>query len=116
VGVSGRFIPRIDWNNVGLSEFRASLYLEDEVTHKSYNYLANRFYEALSYQVPTVFTEECRDTIEKSGYSVPEHLIISNSRDIPVLEPTLPDSWFSIAEIEKMKTLTQIKDIVYGVV
>lgn len=68
IGVSGPFIPRLDIDGGGLTRFRTALYIEDEVTHTHYNYLANRFYEALSWGVLPVFDESCRGTVDKSGY------------------------------------------------
>jgi hypothetical protein len=112
IGVMGRFIPRINWNSLGLHEFSSSLYLEDDVTHRSYNYLANRFYEALSYHIPTIFTQECANTIRMSNYHATTDLIISDPNQLAVTEPYIPLMWYNTAELEKHETLQQIKDIV----
>lgn len=77
-GISANFIPRIDWNKDGLKQYLCSLYIEDEVTHTHYNHLANRFYEALNYNAVPIFSEECRGTVEKSGYLIPSNLFFSD--------------------------------------
>ena len=115
IGVTGPFVGRIKWNKHQLQHFESSLYLEDEVTHRSYNYLANRFYEALNYNVPTVFSRECIDNINKSGYEVPRELIATEARYIPRLGGyQVPLGWYEKAWAEKQETLEQIRDIVCG--
>lgn len=113
VGITGPFVPRLSWKNHDLCLFESSLYLEDDVTHRSYNYLANRFYEALNYSVPTIFSRECIDTIRKSGYEVPSELIATAAEYIPRLGSyKVPLEWYDKAWQEKQETLEQIKDIV----
>lgn len=111
IGVPGPFIGRIDWPGGFLNNFKASLYIEDEVTHRSYNYLANRFYEALSYHVPIIFDAACENTIEKSSYIVPDELIVSDVEDLHD-DLSIPDEWYYNAAKEKWDTLQQIKEII----
>lgn len=82
IGVSGPFIDRINWAKDGLSAFRTSLYIEDEVNHVNYNHLANRFYEALNYSVLTLFDIDCQNTIAMSGYDVPSYCLVSNEKEL----------------------------------
>lgn len=112
IGVKGPFVDRIDWGHRGLSVFDSSLYLEDEITHTKYNYLANRFYEAINYSVPTLFGSECRATVEKSGWEIPpEYFIESNRQALPRGLP-VPERWRDQALSEKAAALEHIKQIV----
>lgn len=115
LGVIPNFIPRIDWSKDGLSKFMYSLYIEDEKTHTHYNYLANRFYEALNYEVVSLFDKSCIGTIQKSGYPIGSQYIINSPSDLvgKLKEaPPFPLSWKTIALREKERCLEQIEDIV----
>lgn len=109
-GDSTRYCDRINWNKNGLSVFSHSIYLEDSVTHESYNYLANRFYEALNYNKPTLFADNCRATVEKSVYWVPEEFFIESSY-FDLHEPVVPKEWHDQAKQEKEQTLKDLKQI-----
>jgi hypothetical protein len=69
-GTANSFIDRIKWSGEKnrLSDWMFSLYIEDEITHNNYNFLANRFYEALNHNTIPVFTPECLPTVELSTY------------------------------------------------
>lgn len=121
-GVSANFIPRIDWSKDGLKDYMCSLYIEDETTHIHYNHLANRFYEALNYNVIPIFSGECRGTVEKSGYSIPSDLFFSdvskmwetvdwvkNNPDISLDQLNI---FGEIANKEREQTLEEIKKII----
>lgn len=71
-GLDANFVDRLLWSGPDkrLFDFRASLYIEDTSTHANYNYLANRFYEALSHRRMVLFDLSCRGTVAKSGYPV----------------------------------------------
>lgn len=114
IGCFGLFISRINWNRRGLMDFAASLYLEDDVTHKSYNYLANRFYEALNYRTPTIFSAECENTIEMCGYNIPDNLVVSDPDQYENAEAYIPYEWEQRAWKEKDQTMKQIERIVNG--
>lgn len=78
-----RYIGKIDWHN-GLSllrQFKCSLYIEDEYTHANFNHLADRFYEALSYDSLCLFDSNCAKNIEKSGYQVHPDCIVRSYSD-----------------------------------
>jgi len=66
------FIGKLDWDDGRslLRLFEYSLYIEDSFTHANYNHLADRFYEALSYDVVTLFDKSCDNTISRSKYPI----------------------------------------------
>ena len=114
IGVNSRIIGRMNWNSGALSNYSASLYIEDEKTHKHYNHLANRFYEALKNETIPLFDKTCRGSIEKSGYNVPDDFYVDGPADI--LErigklEQLPE-WTTQAKQEKLDVLEKIKEIV----
>ena len=69
IGCSPIFIKKLQWIEGAetLNLFKYSIYIEDEYTHGHYNYLANRFYEALACNVVQFFDRSCERTIEESG-------------------------------------------------
>lgn len=122
-GVQANFIPRIDWAKEGLKDYHCSLYIEDKTTHTHYNHLANRFYEALNYNVVPIFSEECLGTIEKSGYPITTDLIFSNKDQMKKVVEFVKNNPNTIVQYlvnycinanqEKQKTLDKIKQIVH---
>lgn len=116
IGVNGPFIDRINWSKEALSNFETSLYIEDEVNHNNYNCLANRFYEALNYNVLTFFDYSCKNTIALSGYDVPTYCVVSSEEELvgktQYLFPEIRDycfrSWKEKAKEESKNTLTSI--------
>jgi hypothetical protein len=120
IGVNGPFIDRINWSKEGLSNFETSLYIEDEVNHNNYNCLANRFYEALNYNVLTFFDYSCKNTIALSGYDVPTYCVVSSEEELvgktQYLFPEIRDycfrSWKEKAKEESKNTLTSILSVV----
>lgn len=118
IGVNGPFIDRINWSSGGLSRFKYSLYIEDEINHQNYNHLANRFYEALNYGVLPVFDIECKNTVNLSGYEVPDCCFVSDEQSLLNFENNLTtdpqdlvDLWKSMAIEEKKNVLLQISEI-----
>ena len=119
IGISGPFVDRIDWAGEGLSFFRTSLYIEDEKTHKNYNFLANRFYEAINYDVFPLFDKSCLNTIKLSGYEIPDYAMVDKVGDVDYITKKLPWSainyicdWRTKALAEKNDVLTQISKLV----
>lgn len=118
LGCRADYVNRLNWHTTGLRPYKASLYLEDETTHDSYNYLANRFYEALNYQIPTVFAAECGNTIRESGYNVPSHLIVESPESLaslfnerPFEYAHYPLEWHKQAYEERCEALRSIRQI-----
>lgn len=115
VDANPSFIPRINWAKDGLSKYRVSLYLEDEVTHNHYNYLANRFYEALNYGVVPLFDESCINTLIKCAYGISSDYVVNSPEQLKeklANPPLFQEDWISIAKLEKAKCLHQIATIV----
>jgi hypothetical protein len=111
-GANSKIINRINWAEDGLFSFRQSLYIEDEKTHTNYNYLANRFYEALNYGCVPIFGGECSGTVELSGYEISDDFFIEESSQIESIENKIPKEWHDKALEEKKETLKKIESIV----
>jgi hypothetical protein len=119
IGVTGPFCDRMDWNTGDLGNYKTLLYIEDETTHVDYSCLANRFYEAVNYDVFPLFDESCRNTIKMSGYDVPEYAIIDSPSKAMYITNNLPDShteylrsWRTQAIQERDATLNSIAKLV----
>lgn len=113
--VNGPFIDRINWSKDGLLDFKTSLYIEDEINHNNYNCLANRFYESLNYNVLPLFDAHCKNTVELSGYNVPDYFFINSEKeliekteDTPVSYQDYLQQWKEKALVEKRNVLTSI--------
>lgn len=122
-GIEARFIGRLGWNDpkkskvkeISLKHFLISLYIEDDHTHNHYNYLANRFYEAIKYNVCLLFDESCRGSVEKSGYPISDWHFINSKEDLhrKVDEIKLngfnwPEKIITMCKVEKVKVLRSI--------
>jgi hypothetical protein len=119
LGITGPFHDRIDWSEDGLAQYKTSLYIEDVSTHDNYNYLANRFYEALNYNVFPLFDISCKGTLDKSGYTIPEWALVDNAGDVMYITNRLPDdastyldTWRAQALAEKEHVLHYITNLV----
>lgn len=113
--ITPKFVSRIAWDKTGLGEYGVSLYIEDEKTHTHYNYLANRFYEALNYGVVTLFDASCLTTIEKSGYDIGYEYIVDSVSELEEKLRDLPkfkEKWVEQAVLEKESCLKQIAEII----
>lgn len=84
IGCSPKYIKKLSWEKgkETLNLFRFSLYIEDEYTHKFYNHLANRFYEALFCNVVQFFDINCKNTIEKSGIEFNDYYYVSSYEEL----------------------------------
>lgn len=121
IGINGPFIDRLNWTKHDLAKYSYSLYIEDDVTHTNYNYLANRFYEAINNNVIPLFDAECEQTLQKSRYNFPTELIINSAEEIkqkitnnlidfPKLEYL--QQWRNTALEEKKQALQQITALI----
>lgn len=107
--------PRVETLNL----FRASLYIEDEFSHKNYTCLGNRFYEALWCNVVPLFDASCSRTLEKSGYKGYEWHLVSNTSDIKEKIKQIKgghcgslSEWQAMAIKEKSDVMAGIKKII----
>lgn len=64
-----------------ISNFQATIYMEDEWSTLHYNSPANRFYEALSAGLPMFFEEKSRGTFKEAGYDIDPY-IVKNQNDV----------------------------------
>ncbi len=64
-----------------LKYFRYGLYIEDTITHKNYNFPANRFYEQLSYEVVQFFDVNCLNTFNRYGLDIAD-FIVTDKEDL----------------------------------
>jgi len=78
--INALWVDRLNWYGMKdtLFDYKNSLYIEDERTHTEYSHLANRYYEALSYSLPTFFDKSCLNTIEKAKIDIPEWFIVDS--------------------------------------
>jgi hypothetical protein len=119
-GIFPLWHPLINWNDSlnTLHNYKSSLYIEDEATHKDYSCLGNRYYEALSYDIPTFFDSSCMNTIEKSGYDIDDFFIVDSIEELndklkqlDSIKIDLTDQK-EMARKEKEDTLKRIKEII----
>jgi hypothetical protein len=121
IGVNGPFIDRLNWAKQDLAQYSYSIYIEDDVTHLNYNYLANRFYEALNNNVIPLFDAACGETLIKSNYHFPSELIVSSSEEMAekislgfksLPKKELLNQWRAKALQEKQEALNSIIELI----
>lgn len=101
-----------------LNLFRSTLYIEDTKTHDCFNFMANRFYEALQCNTALFFDRSCINTINKDEYEIDEYFIVDSYGELmektsnldinKVIEHTHVNS--EIATKEKAKAVKSICD------
>jgi hypothetical protein len=124
IGCNPTLIPKLDWTpfRETLNLFHFSLYIEDPYTHKVYNHLANRFYEAGFCNVVTLFDSHCKNTWERAGLDVPDIYIVSGYEDmmekVALIKKDFKShlefqsKWHTNSLQEKEDVLKRIKEIV----
>lgn len=72
------------WDNVveALSEYRATIYCQDEYSNKHYTSPANRWYEGLAAGVAQFIDYESVDTLVHAGVSVDDSWIVMDHHDV----------------------------------
>ena len=124
IGCAPTWIKKLDWTpyRETLNSFYCSLYIEDPYTHKVYNHLANRFYEAGFCNVVTLFDHNCRGTWERAGLDVAPIYVVSGYDDM--LERVaeikknfahhlaVQKGWHENSLVERVDVLARIKEIV----
>ena len=65
-----------------LNLFKASLYIEDTKTHNCFNYMANRFFEALICNTALFFDRSCINTIKKDIYYIDDYFIVDSYEEL----------------------------------
>lgn len=123
MGVHGLWADRLNWYGLKdtLFDYKASLYIEDEKTHNWYSHLANRYYEALSYSIPTYFDKSCRNTLDKAKLSIPNDIpawfIVDGLRDLRYKIESGQADGFDLSSLrnkavqEKQETIEFIKGL-----
>lgn len=98
------YIDRLNWidNKNTLFDFKSSLYIEDEYTNNNYSCFANRFYEALSYNLPCFFDSSCMNTIKLSNYPINNWYVVNTADELH--DKLNSNKWenYNIEEIKKL--------------
>ncbi len=101
LGCSPELCDSVSWapGAETLNRFRYSLYIEDERTHHCYNFLANRFYEALVCNTVLLFDRSCRRTVELSGIPFDDDFYVSNHAEL--MDKVKDKKWEKRREFQK---------------
>jgi hypothetical protein len=65
-----------------LSKYEATVYIEDELSHKVYCSPANRFYEALSAGVAIAVDHRAANTLQEAGLELKPEWIVKDDKDV----------------------------------
>lgn len=82
LGTGEVFVQPFDDVVVGARPYAASLYIEDERSHREFHSPANRFYEMLSAGVPMFFDHQCLPMLDKAGITVPDKWVVKDQAEL----------------------------------
>lgn len=114
------YIGKLVWypGRETLLNYKATVYIEDEITHNSYDHLANRFYEALNTGLVIFWGEETDNTIRRAKLEVPDFVRVKSCEDLlsrvddmkrdGLRYNMLVDKWHKHALIEREVALEQL--------
>jgi hypothetical protein len=112
-------------DHMELLKFKYTLYMEDMVSTKYFTHLANRFYEALDYDIIMFFDAICKTSIEKDAYPIDDMFLVNDLEELHAKVAWCEESQENFMSllawqrkhkpqvvIEKKKTLQEIREIV----
>lgn len=110
-----RFYPPFAWKNVisELCQFKFSIYLEDEASHKAYCSPANRFYECLSNGVVMLFDASCAGTFIAANIDISSYLV-NSPQELEDKMNIIEKDFYKHADIQRNwvdESFKQIKEI-----
>jgi hypothetical protein len=116
LNITPHYINRLNIQKGDLANYGFSLYIEDKKTHKAYNHMANRFYEALNSGTMCVFDESCQGTLDLSNYEIDSDLVIKNSQELIGVIDSYNKTWSNSihmqAAADKKRTIELIQQVV----
>ena len=84
IDICCRVTDKLSWkdSNESLNFVKASIYIEDSKTHGWFNYMANRFFEALFCNTAMFFDVSCQNTIDKDIYTIDPYFIVDGPDEL----------------------------------
>ena len=129
-GVVASFEDKLDWEyqtktqvffDKHLKDYKYSLYFEDVHTHDNYAFMANRFYEAIMYNVLMLYDYRCMVTISRCDYAIDDIQIVHNAEEAANLiykldnDPKEYNRLLKIQQSNVEKILREREDVLMGI-